>query len=195
MNITPCCGNEACEDEESCSTCPKDCCTFRESEETIIDFYELISGMTPVLGRSAPAIDVVSLSEIVESMQKKGVKLQTQKFADEIAAFEEYEEGTPIKAKYLIIGSPCDNKAAASIYSSKIESNGDCAIFPRDTGIIEIVKTADFDYAKSIMITGNTGDDVRRAARVIKEFEKYKRVLEGKRYVRVTGSLDNLAVN
>ncbi len=136
---------------------------MKETDVTLADIPDFIGGMDFIVGNKAPSVDIVTISEIKSSLMEKGIETGSAKLADSV---DDYTSGN-----HIIIGSPCDNPAAAELLKKEISEGGGCGIFEEGTAMISLFRTS----GDSIILYagGGTGADTRKAGRVLANFDDY----------------------
>ncbi|MFO8016698.1 MAG: hypothetical protein R6U32_06335 [Candidatus Woesearchaeota archaeon] len=110
-----------------------------------------------LIGADAPSADVVTVTELNTLYISRGVDTGDALLTNEV---DDYKED------FIIVGSPCDNPAAAELFRDEIEDKGTCEIFPEGEGVLKLQAVTNNDII--FYIGGNTADDTRRAAEVMK---------------------------
>ncbi|MCX6707087.1 MAG: hypothetical protein NT001_03015 [Candidatus Woesearchaeota archaeon] len=154
-----------------------------ELEYTLKDMQEILRrGMYFIVGNKAPAVDIVTISEMKSALSYKGIDTGDARLADEVADYTNED--------YVVIGSPCDNPVAAKLLAAEIRKKSNCNIFQPGTGWIKIFQTSEDHIA--LYIGGGSAADTRKTAKVVENFEDHN--LQGAT-VEVSGSADNPELN
>ncbi|MBD3313788.1 hypothetical protein GF345_05070 [Candidatus Woesearchaeota archaeon] len=135
-----------------------------------------------IVGNQAPAMDVVTISEIQVALRDLDIQTGTAELADEV---------DDISAKnYIVVGNPCDNPAAAELMSDEIEEQDDCNVLESGTAQIRLFKTSPDSIA--ILVSGDRPVYTRIAGDVLGNFDEYP--LTGTA-VEIRGPADNPSLN
>ena len=159
-----------------------------EKEETFPLQYDLsqldefLPNMDYLIGSNAPPSDVITVTNMKAFLIYKGIETGDAKLTDEV---ENYK-----KDDYIIIGSPCDNPAAADFFSREIAEKGSCKIFPAGEGVIKLKAVSNNHFM--LYIGGNTPAETKKAATVVQYFSNY--TLTGTE-ARVSGTLEAPSVS
>lgn len=150
-SMYPCCGNDRCDFLETYESCPDDC---DEEELDLADFPDFLDDDTiVVVGNDAPALDVVSATDLVTTLQSQGIVL-------DVVLFEDVEE---LEDDAILIGRPCDNPFVNQIL--EIEEDECGGFITADTGVIKLVEEGDV----FIIIAGHGPEDTRNAVNYLAE--------------------------
>lgn len=154
-----CCGNAACENGESCDSCFVDCCT---TTKTLKDFPEMFKRVTIVVGKEASAQDVVTAANLAAALKQINVDVGETKLDSET-----YELSI---RDYVVVGSPCDNTATATLLGIDAKHKNLCQVIPKGEGEIRLIPTSDQTVA--LLITGGSPRDVERAAKRLTAYQQ-----------------------
>lgn len=145
-------------------------------EYTLADLSDVLKrGMYFIVGNKAPAMDIITVSEIKSNVLNRGIETGDARLADEVADYATED--------YIVIGSPCDNPVAAELLAAEIKKKGKCNIFEPGTAWIKLFKTSPDNIA--LYVGGGTAVDTRVAGRVLGNFDEHN--LQGTT-VEVSGS-------
>lgn len=155
-----CCGDAACTGGESCGNCMIDCCT---AQRTLADFPAKFERLTIVVGEDAPAQDIVTAANLAGVLKQLDIRMGETKLDREVLDLRTRD--------YLVVGSPCDNTAAATLLGIPSERHkNQCAVIPYGEGHIRLIATNDANVA--LLITGGSPRDVEHAAKRLAEFQQ-----------------------
>lgn len=149
---------------------------------TLADMGEFIKNMDYLIGANAPSSDVISVTNMKTYLIYKGVETGDAKVTSDI---ESYKRGD-----YMIIGSPCDNTAAADLFSREIAAKGNCRIFPEGEARIKLKAVSNNHFM--LYIGGNTPSETKKAMTVAQYFSNY--TLSGTE-AKVTGTAESPVVS
>lgn len=124
---------------------------------TLADIETFIVGMDYLIGTDAPAADVITVTNIKTLYISRDIDTGDAKLTNEV---DDYKDD------FIIVGSPCDNPAAASFFAEEIEEKGDCKIFPAGEALIKLKAVSNNDII--LYIGGNTPAETALAEEVIK---------------------------
>ncbi|MDO8642777.1 MAG: hypothetical protein Q7R76_04300 [Candidatus Woesearchaeota archaeon] len=163
-----CCGDTLCKDGETCNTCFQDCCSitsFSSQEKlNLINFPGLAKGFSVVVGDKAPPEDVVVGEHILITIASEGLSVGKGMLASEIQ----------LGAKdYIVIGNPCDNKAAAELFKIQQFFNTNprqCQIFKPGEGLIKLFMTS--EKTMVLYVGGYSPAETKRAAQRLLDYQK-----------------------
>lgn len=153
-----CCGDAVCSDGERCDSCMADCCT---STRTLADFPIKFERLTIIVGKEAPAKNVVTAANLAGALKQMGVDVGETKLDDEVQDLRVRD--------YLIIGSPCDNTAAAVVLGIDAKHKNQCAIFSQGQGNVRLIPTSGSTAA--LLVSGGSPYDVERAAKRLARYQ------------------------
>ncbi len=179
--------------EEELDESPEDLATEAPEEDTEEVQYELEynlgdmeeilrKGVFFIVGNKAPAMDIVTISEIKSALTDRNIDTGDAKLADEV---DDYTTDD-----YIVIGSPCDNPVAAKLLAKEIAKKGDCNIFEPGTAWIKLFKTSPDNIA--LFIGGDRPVYTRIAGSVVGHFEDYAFVGTA---IEVSGPADKPTLN
>ena len=154
-----CCGDAVCSTGESCDSCMTDCCT---STRTLGDFPAKFERLTIIVGNDAPAQNIVTAANLAGALKQMGVTVGETKLDGEVQELRARD--------YLIIGSPCDNTAAAAALGIDAKHKNQCAVFPRGQGSIRLIPTSSSTVA--LLVSGGSPYDVERAAKRLVRYQE-----------------------
>jgi hypothetical protein len=144
--IRPCCGNDVCdllEDHESCS---EDCDEPLLGLEDFPDFFD--DDTLIIVGNKAPAIDVISATELSTTLQRENNLELVSVLTGDIGELDDLEEDA------ILIGKPCDNH----FISELLDLEEDCETYlDPNTAVIKLI----FDDNTYVIITGYSAEDTR----------------------------------
>ncbi|MBU0536339.1 MAG: hypothetical protein KKE20_05200 [Nanoarchaeota archaeon] len=180
-------GSALIEDDDSVdddiSTDDETADTEYDLEYSLADLDEVLDrGFFFIVGNKAPAMDVVTISEIQADLRDLNLETGNAKLADEVSDYTTED--------YIVIGSPCDNPIAAKLLAKEIAEKGDCNIFDTGAAWIKIFKTSPDNIA--IFVGGDRPVYTRIAGSVLGNFEDYGLVGTA---VEVTGPADRPSVS
>ena len=157
--------NDSSEDsvaEEAVEEAPEE--VQYELEYDLGDMEEILrKGVFFIVGNKAPAMDIVTISEIKSALTDRNIDTGDAKLADEV---DDYTTDD-----YIVIGSPCDNPVAAKLLAKEIAKKGDCNIFEPGTAWIKLFKTSPDNIA--LFVGGDRPVYTRIAGSVVGHFEDY----------------------
>lgn len=148
---------------------------------TLADLETFIQQMDYLIGADAPSSDVIIVTEIKTLYISRGIDTGDAKLTNEV---DDYKDD------FIIIGSPCDNPAAASLFAKEIKEKGSCRIFPAGEALIKLKAVTNNDII--LYVGGNTPAETKIAAEVIKYPGQYG--LTGTE-VRVRGTVDEPVIS
>lgn len=112
-----------------------------------------------VVGENAPTTDVIAATEIVSSIDYKGLSENTPKSMLDTEVINDLAD-----INVISVGSPCNNKVTAKIMGL----NGSCEnVFVKDDGIIILYKRNGY---YQLVVSGRYTNDIQRAAKVLSEY-------------------------
>ena len=154
----PCCGDSSCDSGESCSSCMADCCNITK---TLADFPKLADHLIFVVGRNAPAADVVTAANLAAALKQLKVGIGQTLLDSEVVDID--------ADNYVVIGSPCVNAIAAQLLDITKHKNP-CSLMSNGEGQIRLIATSDHTIA--LVVTGGSSADVNRAAKRLLTFQQ-----------------------
>ena len=134
-----------------------DCCT---TDKTLADFPKIATSFTVIVGKQAPASDIVTAANLAAMLKQLGISIGETKLDSEVQGLSERD--------YLVVGSPCDNVAAAELLGIAKHKNP-CTAIPKYEGQIRLIATGESRIA--LLITGANSDDVARAAKRLSNYQ------------------------
>lgn len=148
---------------------------------TLADLETVIQSMDYLIGTNAPSRDVMIVMDIKNTYIRRDIDTGDAKLTGEV---DDYKED------FIIIGSPCDNPAAASLFAKEIEEKENCNIFPEGEALILLKAVTNNDVI--LYVGGNTPDETALAAEVIKYPNQHD--LSGTE-IKVTGTVDEPVIS
>lgn len=149
----PSCGDSICTYYETFSSCPADC---EKLEETTLADYPafLEDGTLLVVGDESSSTDVITATVIATFLVSQQIETET-KLASEITDFYAQD--------LILIGSPCDNKAIATLlhYTSETCKN---IISGQNNAVIKLLSS---ETNEIIIITGYDKGDTKDASAML----------------------------
>lgn len=164
-----CCGDNVCDSvTESCGTCFQDCCTIAkvssEKKRDLENYPAIGVGLSTVVGDKAPPQDVVIAGDILTHIASEDKSVGKGKLASEI---------TLTARDYIVVGNPCDNKAAYALFKKEIKANNqNCQIFQPGEALVKIFPTSTSTIA--IYVGGYTPLETELAAKQLIKYKKYE---------------------
>lgn len=129
--------------------------------------------VTGVSGTSSDVIAAIEINEYLNDFAQ--VPLGSTVLDNEVADKER---------NLILIGSPCDNKLMAQMLGNPIPCD---AGMPEIGGVLHIINYKTYSH---LLVTGKDPDDVRRAARALREYDTYEDYLYSKT-VKIEGSIED----
>lgn len=149
---------------------------------TLADMGEFIKNMDYLIGADAPASDVISVTNMKTYLIYKGIETGDAKVTSDIVDYK--------RDDYMIIGSPCDNPAAADFFRKEVAAKGNCKIFPEGEARIKLKAVSNNHFM--LYIGGNTPSETKKAMTVVQYFSNY--TLNGTE-AKVTGTAESPVVS
>ena len=148
----PSCGDSICTYYETFSSCPDDC--EKLTETTLYNYPEFLNDPILVVGDDASSTDVITATVISTYLVTHDITAET-KLASEV---------TDLYAQDLIlIGSPCDNKAIATLLHYDKETCDD-VITEMNNAVIKLLV---FESNEIVIITGYDIGDTKDASKML----------------------------
>lgn len=149
----PSCGDSICTYYETFSSCPDDCEKLEET--TLADYPEFLDdGTLLVVGDEASSTDVITATIIATYLVSQGIETET-KLASEVSDFTSTD--------LILVGSPCDNKAIATLLHYTSETCKDI-ITDQNNAVIKLLVS---DTNEIIIITGYDKGDTKDASAML----------------------------
>lgn len=143
---------------------------------------EFLPQMDYLMGSNAPASDVIAVTNMKTFLIYKNITTGEAKLTDEVENYKRDE--------YIIVGSPCDNPAAADLFKKDVADKGSCKIFPEGEGVIKLKAVSNNHFM--LYIGGNGPAETKKAATVVQYFGNY--TLTGTE-ARVRGAVESPVVS
>jgi len=148
----PSCGDDICTYYETYSTCPEDCNKLEET--TLNDYPQFLNDPVLVVGDQAPTTDVITATVISTYLVANEIT-PTTKLASEITSFTADD--------LILIGSPCDNNAIATLLHYTSETCSDI-INGQNNAVIKLLVNPTNEI---IIITGYDIGDTRDTSKML----------------------------
>lgn len=133
------------------------------SPYTLDQLGSFIKNMDYLLGENAPATDVIAVTNVKTYLIYKGIETGSAKLTSDIVNYK--------KDDYIVIGSPCDNTAAADLFKKEIAAKGSCKVFPDGEGVIKLKAVSNNNFM--LYVGGNTNAETKKAMAVMQYFSNY----------------------
>ena len=148
----PACDDSICTYYETFSSCPEDCEKLEET--TLYDYPAFLEDPIIVVGNDAPSTDVITATVISTYLVTRDITAET-KLASEV---------TDLYAQDLIlIGSPCDNRAIATLLHYDSDSCGGVVTEMNNA----VIKLLVFESNEIVIITGYDIGDTKDASKML----------------------------
>jgi hypothetical protein len=148
----PICGDDICTYYETHDSCAEDCDKLETT--TLFDYPEFLNEPILVVGDEAPTTDVITATVISTYFVANDIT-PTTKLASEITSFTTDD--------LILIGSPCDNNAIASLLHYTAETCDDI-ISSQNNAVIKLLVNPTNEI---IIITGYDVGDTKDASKML----------------------------
>jgi hypothetical protein len=148
----PSCGDDICTYYETHDSCAEDCDKLETT--TLFDYPEFLNEPILVVGDEAPTTDVITATVISTYLVANEIT-PTTKLASEITSFTTDD--------LILIGSPCDNNAIASLLHYTAETCDD-VISSQNNAVIKLLVNPTNEI---IIITGYDVGDTKDASKML----------------------------
>lgn len=148
----PSCGDNICTYYETFSSCPDDC--EKLVETTLNDYPEFLDEPLLVVGDDASSTDVITATVISTYLVTHDITSET-KLASEVTDFTSND--------LILIGSPCDNQAIATLLHYDASTCGNI-ISGMNNAVIKLLVS---DTNKIVIITGYDKGDTKDASKML----------------------------
>lgn len=172
IEYLPCEGNKI---KNKFYTCPNGCedGACKNIDFDLSDYPEMFikdekfNGII-VVGQSAPALDVISATDIAVSLQYAIIEESNKIVPIEVGAVKiDNEVADPLHQNIITIGTPCVNSVTAQLMGNPENCIG---MFDIGDGLLKLYYNNGY---YQLVVTGYSKEDVRRAAKVLAEYYKY----------------------
>lgn len=151
------------------------------SPYTLDQLGSFIKDMDYLLGDNAPSTDVILVTNVKTYLIYKGIETGSAKLTSDM---ENYRRDS-----FIVVGSPCDNTAAADLFRKEIAEKGSCKIFPEGEGVMKLKAVSNNNFM--LYVGGNTNAETKKAMAVLQYFSNY--TLSGTE-ARITGTAETPVV-
>ena len=159
-----CCGDGICDENAGiCGICFQDCCRADDlpEEKASFAFYpKMAAGFPTVVGDKAPPEDVIIAADILTHIASENLTVGRGKLASEVNLS---------RGNYIVVGTPCENKAAADLFRKEIyKNNQSCEIFKKGDSFVRIFPTSLSTIA--IYVGGYTYVTTEKASKLLMDY-------------------------